>query len=837
MAVESEELTNGWALTWESPEVPESMKSAGPVAAKVPGSPQFDLHRAGLGRHPLVADAPAEYRWCEGASFTYRRLVTLPERNLRRELVFYGIDGFGEIYLNGTILGRTANAHHEHRITIPDSFGAGQHELQVRVESGALWSAEQNRSRYQETSEPDRIFLRKPQYVFGWDWAPRLISVGLWRPVELVSWSEARLGTPLVRTEVQPTTATVSISVPVEDEPGSTSNGTLRLRGVLSSPGGDVVASTEEAVDTGAESGRLRLAVRSPELWYPKGYGKQPLYTLTLELLVVRVSGGRTATEVTLDRRELRIGIRTLELEQEPDQWGGSSFRFWVNGTPVFARGANWVPLHHLPGEVDRKRYTSVLEAAAEANYTMLRIWGGGIYEDDRFYEECDRLGILVWQDFMFACAEYPEDQESFYTLVATEAEAALRRIRNHPCLALLCGNNENHWMYAYYGRGSHGSMAPFYGSRIYEELLPELTHRLAPQLPYWPSSPYGGSFPNSDEEGDKHAWEVSIHHPDLRVRADITHVRGETARFVSEYGVLSLALPETVRQFTGAASFQEVDVSAPAFRSHDNFFNRGHANGRDLTELNVEIAFGSVPQCYEEYTWRSLYVQAIGYREAIAAHRRRLQGCGGTLFWMHRDVWGTHGWTVVDFYDRKKPSYYWVRRAFAPLALFVVINDKKATSWIANDTTEDREFDLDVRTGGDEPRKARHQTSRITVPAGATVEGPVLYDVFGWIAARLREKDSVVAEDVTLTHYPKLLDLPDPELTARWHPLGTAGTLELRCVGFAHFVMIRHNDTAEPEDNYFNLPPGTSRKIAFRGVQSEPPGVRLLDGWEVVWW
>lgn len=822
------QLTDRWTLTWRGSDIPATFRGVSEIPASVPGSPQYDIVRAGYGEDPLVGDNAIAYRWCERATFVYRREIEIAERGGIHELVFYGIDGFATVYVDGQELLRTKNAHHEHRVALPGSLAVGTHELRVEVESGSAWAQQQDATRYGETSYPERMFVRKPQYVFGWDWAPRLVSVGLWRPVEYLRWEHARLGRPLVRTSIpEQDRGEIDLTVPVVPACGwwtDSVDGKLACETALFDPDGRTVATDLGTVVPSSEGHgavRMTLAVNEPRRWFPRGTGEQPRYKLQITLL---------CSGAVLDRRTVGVGMRTIDLEQKRDRWG-QTFRFLVNGVPVFARGANWVPMHHLPGEINDDHYQRVLEEAAEANYNMLRVWGGGIYENDRFYEECDRLGILVWQDFLFACAEYPDDQPWFTSLVETEAQSALRRIGHHPSLALLCGNNENHWMYGYYGRGNGGTAARFYGTNIYEEILPRVCRDLCPDVPYWPSSPYGGEFPNSDECGDKHAWEVSIQHPDVWTRADVTRARGELARFVSEYGVLSLAAPRTVCDFVDAGSIDEVDFGDERCRSHDNTFNRGNADGRDLTEINVELVFGSVPHHYEEYAIRSMYVQAIGYREAIAAHRRRLRGCAGSLFWMHRDVWGTHGWTVVDFYDRRKPSYYWVRRAFAPVAVFVVVTDKRAESWVVNDTTIDRTFTLTIETGNGDERKHQRSDVEIVVPAGTTREGPVLYDVFGWVSGSLSEGDRVVAQDVTLSHYPKLFSLPNPELSTRWRAGEEgSGLLEITARRFALFVAIEHDDGTVPEDNYFNLAPGATRLVQISGVQRDTPRVTVLN-------
>jgi beta-galactosidase/beta-glucuronidase len=414
------------------------------------------------------------------------------------------------------------------------------------------------------------------------------------------------------------------------------------------------------ATDVASLTGVAYVTVDQPRLWWTHELGEPALYDLTVTLL---------EHDAPLDDLHQRVGIRTLTLDQSPDpgERGTRFFRFVLNGVAIFAKGADWIPCESFVGAIPDERYTTLLEAARAANMTMLRIWGGGIYEHDQFYTECDRLGLLVWQDFMFACAMYPEDDPDFVHEVDAEARYQVRRLRSHPSLALWCGNNENQWLHdrAYWDRPT----LPAYGALYYDSILPEAVADLDGRTPYWPGSPYGGNDHNSRDEGNVHNWDVWHGNSPRRFGQQPGRVNTPEAvsyrrytedlgRFVSEFGMHAAPQATTLWRVIPPEERYEHSPSLD-WHNKDNPKNKGD---------NLLLATTGLPTNLEQYILFSQMAQAEGLKFGIEHYRRRKPHCSGTLVWQLDDCWPVLSWSVLDYYGFPKASYYFLRRVYAPL-------------------------------------------------------------------------------------------------------------------------------------------------------------------------
>lgn len=773
----------------------------------------MDLYRAGLIEHPLLGMNASDLRWMEDLTFTYRlgfeaRPAAAPERTV----VFTGIDGIGSISVDDRVVLQTRNAFRRYSISIPND--QRPHELSVDVNCGRDFATGFDRDRYLAHENVDRIFLRKPQFSFGWDWAPRLPSCGLWKDVFVCEGSlDHVLDTSIRVTMVNDIVhdATVDIALVTADPLSRQLTGTCRLI----DPTGAMVAATADIIPINSES-VISLSVSGVHRWYPRGYGEQPMYIVETTLF------GEPEEPPRVIRRKL--GFRTVRVDRSPDGIG-ERFQFNVNGVPVRALGANWVPPHQYPAEIANDRYDSLMVDFRDTGANMVRVWGGGVYESDHFFDLCDEHGIMVWHDFMFACAEYPDDQPWFVSEVVKEATEFCRRVCHHPSLVLLCGNNENHWIYGYYKRGVNGRSGPFFGQALYDVVLPHIVDRETTGIPYWPSSPFGGTFPNADEVGDKHAWAVSILHPDMQYRADIFRYRGENASFISEYGVLSAPLPSSAGEFLGIGTDSQLDRHSEAYRFHDNTLNRRHIDELPLIDHYLREAYGSVPHDTQDYMWKSLFYQARGYREAIAAHRSSTRCCG-SLLWMFTDCWGTGGWTLIDFFGRRKPSWYWVRRAYQPVAAFLFVEDKHATTIIVNDTRDPVIVDVSIRSSGNDAEKVISGSARVAVEPGSRAVGPSIYSAFGMVEVVVRDResqdDSTLFLDCITTHHPRVTKCRPPQLTTTIAEKSEYTEIRVLAETNIHCAVIEHPDSSEVSDNYFGLLAGSSRVIRCYGAGSE---------------
>ncbi len=633
------------------------------LPATVPGVVHLDLMRSGVIPDPFVGKNELAVQWVEEREWWYRTEFAVPDEILRCalvDLVFYGLDTVASVWLNGEKLGETDNMFRTYRFPVGNLLSPAQNTLAVRFapatltaeakmrEGGPLWSVFYSA----------RPYIRKAQYSFGWDWGPRLPTCGIWRPVLLEGYDAVAVrhlwaylrelssdGSAEVVAEATLFAAapvTVSLSFRLESEEGEREENKL-----------------ETNLTPGLQHLSCVLTVPAPRLWYPAGVGDPNLYRLSVEV----DSEGKG-----IEESSVMTGLRTVELLQEPDD-EGASFLFRINGAPVFCKGANWIPADSFLPRATEGVYRRLLVLARDAHMNMLRVWGGGIYENDAFYSHCDRLGIMVWQDFMFACAEYPED-ETFLQEVRSEAEETVLRLRHHPSIMLWCGNNENDWGFH---AGWFGRRERFFGLKIYSAVLPEVCRQLDPSRPYWQSSPFGGADPNSMSEGDRHSWDVwsAWRHP--------SGYLADTGRFISEFGFQSAPAIETVRSF---AEEKDLYPNSSVMEHHNK---QGEGTERLFRFLS---AFYRVPEKLDDWIRMTQVVQGEALRTGILHWRRRKFRTAGALFWQLNDCWPVVSWSVIDYFGRPKASYFITKRSFAPVTISLVRTGDNVAVWLVNDLT-----------------------------------------------------------------------------------------------------------------------------------------------------
>ncbi len=701
----------------------------------VPGDVHRTLVEAGRLAEPFYGQNETDAVWIEEHEWWYRTSFAAPVAPSaleRLRLVFHGLDTFATVYLNGQVLGTTCNMFREHVFDVTDSLRPGENLLCVRFDPPLTRLEGRDISHWSQPSAP-RVAMRKAQFGYGWDWGPRLPTVGLWRAVELRREEVARLEPAGFRTlelAADRTKALVAVRVQAERFAGA---GMLHARVRLISPDG-LPASIERTVELGeaAADVTVYLDLDQPELWWTHDLGQPALYTLEVALIHDDPELGRRE----VDRCTRRVGVRTLALDQshDPDEPGTRFFRFVLNGYSVFARGANWIPCDSFVGAIPVGRYRDLLTMARDGNANALRVWGGGIYEHDAFYDLTDELGLLVWQDFMFACAPYPED-DAFAEEIALEAQYQVRRLRAHPSLALWCGNNENQWLHDHRYWDEPGKRVP--GARYYDQTLPETVAREDGQTPYWPGSPFGGNDHNSMLEGDRHNWDVwhgnrpfDRHfgerptHDGTPDGVDIHHYAQDMARFNSEFGLH--AAPECVTLETVIPD-SELYHHSPAMDHHnkDNPKNKGD---------NLMFNLTGLPRNLNEYIAYSQIAQAEGLKFAVEHFRRRKPHCSGALVWQLNDCWPVQSWSYIDYYGVPKAAYFTLKRAFASILLsFKALKDDGLELWVCNDTRSTYQDNLTVRYASLEGNSLFEESFEVTVAAGLSCP------VRKWLAADLK--------------------------------------------------------------------------------------------------
>ena len=649
------------------------------IGADAPGDIYLALAAASRIPDPFGDRAEADCAWVIDREWWWRTEFDAPNVRTDQRLIltFEGLDTFAEVWLNGERIAASDNMFVPLRLDLTGRVRAGVNGLAVsfapvakRVEGkpALTWPFAGD-----AISKTGRNLTRKAQFGWGWDWGPTLPTVGIWKPVALKVETKASLADVVFTTlEISPERDRAKVRIAVTADAFVAA--TLAAKVELTAPGGNL--SAEQTLTLAGGVASVDVDLISPSLWLTPELGAADLYDLAVTL---------EADGAAVDARRLRVGVRTIAVDQspDPDEPGATFFRFLLNGVSIFARGACWIPASSFVAAVDEPHYRKLLQLAAEANMNMVRIWGGGVYEHDAFYDICDELGLLVWQDFMFACAPYPEDDPAFVESVAAEVRVQIERLRHHPSLALWCGNNECQVI------GAAVGARELAGDLYYEEIMPKLAAENDPTTPYWQGSPYGGPHPNSMIAGDVHNWTVWHGVPPVPVDTMVgqfsiapenvayTRYAEDMTRFVSEYGIqaspvmetLKRALPEDQRVY-GSEGLQA--------RIKDHPKNKVDAMLVTVTGLPTDL---------QEYVDFTQITQAEGLKFGIEHFRRRTPHCSGSLIWQLNDCWPGISWSLVDYYGFGKASYYYVKRAYAPvMASFKAGTDGAIELWMVND-------------------------------------------------------------------------------------------------------------------------------------------------------
>ena len=788
------------------------------IAARVPGDVHLDLAAAGVIEEPLYGRNARDCAWMEGKDWWYTREFEVPPGfpGASVELHFAGLDTTADVWVNGRHAGSHDNMFVPLALDVTDAVREGRNLLVVRLDVGLRAVEDRPVGKYgamgTSASNTPRMWIRKAQFTFSWDWAPRLLTCGIWRGVELRSHAGVALRDFCLRTSLLPEgDARVETSLEVENLTGVETQ--LRATVSLSGHGNEHAAELRSTLQPGLQSVTAEIDVPDPALWWPAPLGDPNLY----DCRVVVATDGRT-----LEERNFRYGLREVELIREPLSGAGESFTVAVNGQKIYCKGADWVPADSLMARVSPTKYRELVRLAYEANFNMFRVWGGGVYEDPYFYQLCDEFGILIWQDFMYACSYYPDDDPGFVAEARREAEVVVRQLRNHACVALWCGNNENQWIHHRVGQAADRC----YGEVIYDEVLPDVCARLDPTRPYWPSSPYGGEDPNSEELGNRHAWEVNIINPRLEDQVNYTNYARDRGRFISEFGILAPPTLETLRRYLPP---EEWGRDSPSWDFHNNEFEKGTIQTalerywRPAGELDLP-----------EYLLYAQLIQAEALKFALEHWRRRKFDTGGALFWMYGDCWGAVGWTVVDYYLRKKPSYYFVRRVFEPVLGSIQQEDGRLSFWLSNDTLRGVEGRLEyglVELGSTEVHEYIAETRSAANSSFMAAELDISHldtaELGRWAAyCRYVSDGRVISRNrLFLTGFRfNALEMPKARFSYRLDD----GVLILRAGSYVWQVRIEAPAGLEAEDNYFDLLPGEERLVRMRGPEDLLLGTRV---------
>ncbi|MFD8641235.1 glycoside hydrolase family 2 protein [Streptomyces zaomyceticus] len=775
------QLHEGWNLRHEEALLP----------ARVPGCVHSDLLAAGVIPDPFLGLDETEVAWVGRRSWSYVTELGHDSGHERSELVFDGLDTAAEILLDDSSLGSTRNMHRVHRFDVTGRTGS----LEVRFAS-AYDEADRVRAL---TGERPNVYPEPFQYIrkmacsFGWDWGPTVVTAGMWRPVRLEHWSTARLAEVRPLVTVDGTTGRVELHVRAP-RTASGSGRRLTLRATVAGAVAETSFEGEEAT--------LRIEVAEPELWWPRGYGAQPLYGLDVELL--------DESGEPLDSWTRRIGFRSVTVDRSADEHG-TGFTFVVNGVRIFARGVNWIPDDVLPSRVTPERYRTRLTQAAEANIDLIRVWGGGIYEDDAFYDVCDELGLMVWQDFLFACAAYPEEQP-LRGEVEAEARDNVVRLMTHASLVLWNGNNENLWGFRDWDWETPLA-GDSWGEGYYLGVLPRIVAESDPTRPYTAGSPWSGSWdhhPNDPRHGTHHSWEVWN-------RQDYAAYRADVPRFCAEFGWQAPPALATLRR---ALPGEELAPDSPGMLHHQKA-----EDGNGKLNRGIERHFGLPEDDFDRWHYLAQVVQARAVSAGIEHWRSHWPVCAGTVVWQLNDCWPVSSWAAIDGDGRLKPLYHELRRVYADRLLSLVptedgpvlaLDNQSGVTWRTSVTLRRADADGTVLKEATFDLEAAARTVvRLVVPAS------LLPGTGSSKELLVADADGLRAVHVPV--YEKEFAYPEPVYDVRVEPHGDSDTVDVVVTArtLVRDLLLQADrlaPTAAADRGLTTLLPGEEARIAVTG-------------------
>ena len=786
---------------------------------------RMPLLESGLIKEPLKADYCFESEWIEHRAWWFKKEFELDEAAFEDDiiqLVLEGLDSRADIILNGTFLGTHKSVHYPWGRDVKEILKPGKNVLLVRMTSGleevsdadlseinyAVCTEQDNGGKYR--SDKRRAFVRRPQYTVGWDWGPKVVSIGITGSARLEGHKYIALREAYVRTLSIGEKARLKVTLNIEDLSFiSSRTGSYRIR--ISCEGTEIASRVCDSclLTSGYNYFDEEIGIENPKLWWPNGYGAQPLYDIEIEASC----RGRTEKWPLI-----RYGIRTLELDTTPIEGEERRFELIVNGRRIFCKGGNWIPNDFIYARVTDEKYHVLTDEAVEANFNMLRIWGGGLYERDLFYQLCDEKGILLWHDLMFACATLPDHRQEFRRLIRHEISFQTKRLRNHCSLALFCGSNEVHWLFNDIDNPRWGIQFKYehsYGMNMMNMLAKEIMHANCPEIIFWNSSPYGGELPNDDSLGDIHHWQGAFMSKNMEERIEPKDYDKIKAKFVSEYGYVGPCCRETIFEYLD----QKDDGSEPDRRSkmwwwHSNVFEKGTVD----TAINKNYAVDAASLSLDDYITYGGMVHGLMYGYSLEAMKFK-KHCYGSLIWMYNDAWGEVGWTIVDYYLRRKIPFYFVKRALAHRRFAMRLTDGRVVLQGVNDTPEDLSVSGKFGYVSFDGSVKELKDVSFTIPAGERM----------WLLEEeLPERDFTAG---TMMFYPD-----DPALDSAWLRMDDMKKLSVPAAAvtvvsdekkgndriltvtgptFAHGVHVKGEYCCS--DQYFDLLPGETKTFVVR--------------------
>ncbi|MHA1701504.1 MAG: beta-mannosidase [Promethearchaeota archaeon] len=837
--VEKISLTENWRLLHKERDLN--------IPTKVPGSVFETLIDKEIIANPFYGLNEHEVSWVYESEWDYETEFDLEPDFLEHENILlrcHGLDTISEVILNGENLGSTNNMFVRYDFRVKSKLKSKGNRLSIKFKSPTIKAREEKDKRDINLNTgyaaiPGVPYLRKAQYSFGWDWGPKLPDIGIWKSVELIGYDSLKIDSIYISqklnynknlnelselkdiTDLGVMSLDLSIEINLESDLSTSELNNYKLKVDLKAPDGKIFTS-EKSINILAP--KVEFTIEYPYLWWTHDLGIPHLYDLSVTI----------SKNGMIDSFKQKVGMREIRLIQNVDEWG-ESFFFKLNGVPIFAKGANWIPVDSfIPRGKKRGLYQSNLVNAKEANMNMIRVWGGGIYEDDLFYDSCDELGILVWQDFPFACAVYPHDEE-FIENFKVEAIQNIQRLRNHPSLALWCGNNEIEWLWKWELQNAEiiqdDKIAEFKSGylTVIEKILPELINRYDPNHPYWPSSPSNGfvgdnlgtQISNSPDIGDSHFWDVWHRNKPFRA------YRKFNSRFMSEFGYESFPSIKTIEKICPTDQF---DFFSPMMENHQKN-SAGNKKILDYMKKRFEI-----PPEFENQVILSQITQAEAIQYGVEHWRRNRNDfhCMGALFWQLNDCWPVASWSSLDYYGRWKALHYFAKRFYQNVFASIKEDKNSVEFWVTNDLKKRKSVLFEWKMFNSESNKICVDMHEVDIPPlSSKMVGTLdvnkinevkenLYDHIIFYQLKTDDKKKLIIDQgIKLFDAPKKFNLQDPSIKWEIFKIEKEDLTDIN-VGIkvsnefiALFVFLDSNEyDFVASDNFFSMGPNEARTI-----------------------
>ncbi len=767
-------------------------------SATVPGNVYSDLLDHKKIPDPFLGSNELNVQWVPTKDWEYKTTFNLDEKTLEKshiELTFEGLDTYASIYLNDSLLGKTNNAFRTWKFDIKKAAIA-KNSLRIEFQKTSVHEEKETEKLDYLLNPGIRVFTRKAQFQYGWDWGPIVNTSGIWKPIKVTSWNNMRLDDVYFKQEkLTDSLATLEVEYTISsDENVEETSFQIKFN--------NTTHLVESAVKKGTHTYYTTLRIKNPKLWWTFNLGEPYLYEFDVTL--------KEGKDVKAQQK-IKKGLRTIQLIRDKDE-KGETFYFKLNGVPVFMKGANYIPQHSMQNKVTDAHYEKLLNDVVDANMNMLRVWGGGIYENDVFYELCDEKGILIWQDFMFACAMYPGDK-AFLDNVEKEAIDQVKRLRNFTSVGLWCGNNENYEAWHNWGWQTDKTEAQkkeIWDSylAVFDRILPETVAKLNPEIDYWESSPsYGRRNPKSFTEGDNHDWAV------WHGGVPFERFEQKIPRFMSEFGFQSFPSYEAIRYFTGEDS---ISINHDSYITHQK-----HPRGFKLIREYMGRDY-PVPTAGDDYVYMSQLTQAKGMTMGMEAQRRAMPYCMGSLYWQLNDCWPVVSWSSIDFMGNWKALHYKAKKSFEDVLISSIVENDTIKTYVVSDKLQTLEGDFALEFLDFKGNKVHGITKNIKLPANTSTliaETPVSdikANPSDYVMKGTFISSSIEATSLFYVARPKDLKLFPQDISTEVTKTEDGFTIKISAKTLQKDVFIHTKAKGHFSDNFFDVLPNQTVTIVF---------------------